>query len=291
MKIAISTESAADLTEELKAQYNIYVTPFTITLGERSDKDGIITGKELIDFTIKTGKLGKTSAINSVEYAAFFEEILKENDEVIHIALSGGITSSAQNAYLASQEFGGKVHVIDSLSLSTGVALEVLMAARLRDAGKSSDEIVKIVEERKMKNQTSFCFETVEFLYKGGRCSGMARFGANLLKLRPQIIMHTELGGKMESGKKFRGPVKKWVMDYVEETLKTFNNPDHELVFITHTIYGEEDYKIVDVVRERLKQEGFKNIIEAVAGATISCHCGPNTLGILYMNDGDHPVA
>lgn len=291
MKIAISTESAADLTKELKEQYHIYVTPFTVTLGERSDKDGVITGKELIDFTMKTGILGKTSAINVAEYTAYFEEILKENDEVVHIALSGGITSSAQNAYIASQEFNGKVHVIDSVSLSTGVALEVIIAAKLRDAGKPSEEIVKIVEERKMHNQTSFCFETVEFLYKGGRCSGMARFGANLLKLRPQIIMHTELGGKMEGGKKFRGPVKKWVMDYVEETLKTFNNPDHELVFITHTIYGEEDYKIVDVVKERLKQEGFKNIIEAVAGATISCHCGPNTLGILYMNDGDHPIA
>ncbi len=118
----------------------------------------------------------------------------------------------------------------------------------------------------------------------------MARFGANLLHLRPQILMKTDTG-KMESGKKFRGPVKKWCPDYVEETLKTFNNPDKEIVFITHTIYGEEDHKIVAWVKERLEREGFRHVYETYAGATISCHCGPNTLGILYLNDGEHPIA
>ncbi|MCQ2800010.1 MAG: DegV family protein [Bacilli bacterium] len=290
MKIALSTESACDLTKELIAEYGVNIIPFTVTIGERSDFDGVITGKDLIDYTIKSGKLGRTSAVNVSEYSEYFAKLLKDHDEVVHIALSSGISSACQNAVIASQEFGGKVKVIDSHSLSTGVALLTIYTSKLIKAGKSSEEIVKLVEDRILSNQTSFCFETVEFLYKGGRCSAMARFGANLLKLRPQILMKADTG-KMESGKKFRGPVKKWAMDYTEETLKTFNNPDKEVVFITHTIYGEEDLKVVDAIKERLIQEGFKTIYVTLAGATISCHCGPNTLGVLYMNDGDHPIA
>lgn len=289
MKIAITCETTCDLPKELIEKNDLHIVPFTVTLGETEGKDGVITGKDLIDYTIRTGQLARTSAVNFSEYHDFFEEMLKSYDRVIHISLSSGISSSCQNAMLAAQEFEGKVHVIDSLSLSTGISLEVLYACRLRDAGKSFEEIYKAVEARIPYNQTSFCFETVEFLYKGGRCSAMARFGANLLKLRPQILMKADTG-TMESGKKFRGPVKKWAMDYTEETLSSFNNPDKELVFITHTIYGEEDHKAVQMVRERLEKEGFRNIIETYAGATISCHCGPNTLGVLYMNDGEHPV-
>lgn len=292
MKIALSTESSADLIPELVEKYKAHIISYTVTLGETEHKDGVdLTGKELIDFTIKTGKLGRTSAINVNEYTQYFQSIFDEGyDEVIHIALSSGITSSCQNAFLAAEEFGGKVKIIDSLSLSTGLSLLAIYAGKLIEAGKSADEVVKLVKERVPGNQTSFCFESVEFLYKGGRCSAMARFGANLLKLRPQIIMHSDTG-KMDSGKKFRGPVKKWVMDYVEETLKSYPNFDKEAVFITHTIYGEEDRQVLDMVRARLKEAGFRNIYEALAGATISCHCGPNTLGILYMNDGEHPVA
>lgn len=290
MKIAITTETTCDLSQELLKKYNIITIPFTVTLGDRSEPDGIITGKDLIDYTMKTGQLGRTSAVNEMEYTEFFTSILKDYDVEIHICLSSGISCAYNNALNAADAFGGKVHVIDSRSLSTGVALEAIYASRLVEAGKSPEEIVKLVEERIPGNQTSFCFETVDFLYKGGRCSAMARFGANLLHLRPQILMKTDTG-KMESGKKFRGPVKKWCPDYVEETLKTFNNPDKEVVFITHTIYGDEDHKIVAWVKERLEKEGFRNVYETYAGATISCHCGPNTLGILYLNDGEHPIA
>jgi len=289
MKIAISAETACDLTKELISEYELNILPFTVTIGDRSDYDGVITGKDLIDFTLKTGQLGRTSAVNVSEFMDHFSKLLKEYDEVIHISLSSGISSACQNAVLASQEFAGKVHVIDSHSLSTGIGLLAIYASKLRKAGKTSEEIVKAVEDRILFNQTSFCFETVEFLYKGGRCSAMARFGANLLKLRPQILMKADIG-KMESGKKFRGPVKKWAMDYTNETLSTFNNPDKELVFITHTIYGEEDLKVVDEIKAKLLTEGFRRVCVTLAGATISCHCGPNTLGVLYMNDGDHVV-
>lgn len=289
MKIALSVETACDLAKDLVAKYEVNVIPFTVTIGDRSDYDGIITGKDLIDYTLQSGNLGKTSAVNVSEFSDYFCKLLKEYDEVIHISLSSGISSACQNAMIASGDFEGKVHVIDSHSLSTGISLLAIYASKLIKAGKTSEEIVKLVEERIPYNQTSFCFETVDFLYKGGRCSAMARFGANLLKLRPQILMKADIG-KMESGKKFRGPVRKWAMDYTEETLKTFNNPDKEVVFITHTIYGEEDLKVIDMVKERLVQEGFRTIYVTNAGATISCHCGPNTLGVLYMNDGDHIV-
>ncbi|MCQ2800011.1 MAG: DegV family protein [Bacilli bacterium] len=289
MKIAISVETAADITKELAERYHIFIIPFTVTLGERSDYDGVITGKDLIDYTIESGKLGRTSAVNVGEYTEHFTKILKEYDEVIQVCLSSGISSAYQNAVVASQDFNGRVKVIDSHSLSCGVSLLALYAAKLVEAGKSSDEVVKLVEARVPYDQTSFCFETVEFLYKGGRCSAMARFGANLLKLRPQILMKTDTG-KMESGKKFRGPIKKWSLEYTEETLKEFNNPDYEVAFIASTVYNEEDYKAVEAVIERVKQAGFRNVYVNYAGATISCHCGPNTIGVFYMNDGEHPI-
>lgn len=289
MKIALSVETASDITKELAERYHIFIIPFTVTLGERSDYDGVITGKDLIDYTIKSGNLGRTSAVNVGEYTEHFTKILKDYDEVIQICLSSGISSAYQNCVIASQEFDGKVKVIDSHSLSCGVSLLALYAAKLLEKGHDSDEVVKLVEDRILANQTSFCFETVDFLYKGGRCSAMARFGANLLKLRPQILMKADTG-KMESGKKFRGPIKKWSLEYLEETLKEFNNPDKEVAFVASTVYGEEDFKAVEAVVDRLKQYGFRNVYVSYAGATISCHCGPNTIGVFYMNDGEHPI-
>ena len=203
---------------------------------------------------------------------------------MIHFSLSSDMSASYSNAVNAANELGGKVAVIDSRTLSTGIALQCIYAKKLVDAGYPFEDVVKMVKERVPFTQASFGCEAVNYLYKGGRCSAMAALGANILHIRPQIIVKD---GKMIPGKKFRGPMEKWVMDYVETTLQEFNHPDYDEVFITYSSAPDD---VVDKVRERLKQAGFKHIMNTYASGTVSCHCGPHTLGILYFNDGPHPV-
>jgi len=290
MKIAISGESICDLGEELLKQYKIHAIPFNVVLGDKEGKDGDITARQLIEFAMETKKPVRTAAVNMMEYLAHFENLLKEYDEVIHICPCLEISSTYQNACNAAKELGGKVHVIDSRALATGIGAQLVYASRLVDAGKTAEEIVKDIEERRWKTNTSLALENIDFLYRGGRCSIIAMLGANLLKLHPQVVLKTE-PGKLTSAKKFRGPLKKWVMEYVEETLKVFNTPDKEMCFLTHTIYDEKDQEILQIAKQRLLDYGFKNVYITYAGATIGCHTGKNCIALIYMNDGDHPVA
>ncbi|MBQ7995740.1 MAG: DegV family protein [Bacilli bacterium] len=283
MRIAISTETTADLNEEVTKQYDIKTLPFSIILGEEVFKDGVKKPSELFEFYEKSGKLPRTSAINREDYKNHFEALRKEYDAVVHIALSSKISSACDSAIAVASEMEN-VYVIDSLSLSSGVALLVLYAKALADAGKSPEEIVKAVEERREFNKTTFVIDSLEYLYKGGRCSKLAMFGANLLKLKPEIIMP---GGAMTVGKKYRGKWEKAVLDYVNDIMKDYSNPDLEHVYITRTTAPEE---LMSEIRDILVKRGFRNIHEAYACGTISSHCGPNTLGVLLLNDGDHPV-
>lgn len=285
-KIAITVETAADFSPELLKKYDIKTIPFTIVMGETMVKDGEAKSQDLFDYVSKTGKLPKTSAVNASEFDAFFKEVLKDHEEIIHISLSKGISCACNNAEEAAKNFNGKVHVIDSHVLSTGIALLAIYAKELVDANYDAETIVKLVKERVPFDQTSFVLENVEYLFKGGRCSALARLGVNLLKIKPQIIM-VPSSGTMKSAKKFRGPTEKWVLDYVETTLNENTNPDLEHIFIT---YSSMEDPIVDKVEARLKEAGFKHIYRTLAGATISTHCGPHCLGILYLNDGPHPI-
>ena len=287
MKICISAETTVDLTKELLAEFDIRTVPFTVILGEEEKADGDVHPSDLFAYTEKTGKLPRTAAINEFQYGEYFKGLLQDYDYVIHFALSSCLSSSCNNSKAASEseELKGKVFVVDSKSLSTGIALQCLYARKLANAGKAPEEIVRLVEERVPFCQASFSLESVNYLYKGGRCSMLQMLGANLLKLKPEIFVKD---GAMVAGAKYRGPMKKVVMEYVEDTLKLFPNPDKEEVFITYSTAPED---VVAAVRERLEKEGFKNIRETLAGATISCHCGPHCLGILFINDGPHPIA
>lgn len=281
MKIAISSDSSLDLTKELVEKYDIHVVPFAIIMGEEQYYDGEVTSKDLFAYTAKTGKLARTSAVNEAQSEEHFRKLLLDHDAIIHFTISSDMSASYQNAVKAAEKFEN-VYVVDSRTLSTGVALQAIYAKKLADKGMSPEEIVSKVKERIPFDQASFAIEAVNYLYKGGRCSGLAALGANLLHIRPQIIVKD---GKMGQGKKFRGPMNKWVKDYVEETLKEYNNPDHSIIFITFSSATDE---AVAWCVERLKKEGFKEIYPTLAGGTVSCHCGPGTLGILYFNDGDH---
>ena len=280
MKIAISTESTLDLPKELQKQFDISVIPFTVILGDKSGFDGDITPLEIFDYVDKTGVLPKTAAVNEFQFEKHFKALLKNYDVVIHISLSSGISSACQNAILAASEMKN-VYVIDSQSLSTGIALLAIYARQLADRGLEPEDIVEKVSARVPFVQASFVINSLNYLYKGGRCSGIARFSAALFRIKPQIIVKD---GKMAPYKKYTGRNEKAVQAYCSDTLDEFNNPDLSIAFVTHSHATPE---MVEIAKLALKRRGFKTIYETTAQATITSHCGPKTLGILYINDGN----
>ena len=280
MKIGISVESTSDLGKELLEKFNISVVPFDITLGDKTYKDGEIATYDIFKYVDETGVLPKTNAINDFGYTEYFEGLKKEYDAIIHICLSSELSSSCGNAMRAAKELKN-VFVIDSKSLSTGIGLLALYAHDLVQEGFMPEEIAKKVAERVDKLQVSFVIERLDYLYKGGRCNSLQLFGANLLKLRPRIVVKD---GKMSADKKYRGNMVKVVTNYCADTLEEFNTPDLTRVFVTYTTATKE---MVDAAKAALEEAGFKNIYETHAGCTIASHCGGNTLGILYFNDGN----
>ena len=280
MKICISAESTIDLSKELLEKYHIRTIPFEVLLGEDEYHDGDITSQDIFDYVAKTKTLPRTTAINEYQYRDYFESILKEGyDAIIHFSLSSQISTSYSQAVRATRKVD-HVFVIDSQSLSTGIALEAIYASQLADKGLSPEEIVEKVNARIPYVQASFVIQTLEYLHKGGRCSGLAMLGAALLRIKPQIIVSE---GKMAPGKKYFGRKSQTVESYCKDTLEQFANPDLSIAFVTHTLATPE---MVAVAIEALKNRGFKTIYETTAGATIASHCGPMTLGILFINDG-----
>lgn len=288
MKIILSAESTVDLSKPLQKEFDAHIIPFTVVIGEEEKKDGDVKGEDLFAYTEKTGKLAHTSAINVGQYLDYFTDLLKDADAIIHFSLSSKITSATGNAITAAKEVeektGKRVIVIDSLSLSTGIAIQVVYCRKLIDKGLPIDEIVSKVLERRPYAQASFALERVDYLYKGGRCSAAAKFFAGALGIKPQILVKD---GAMVSGKKFMGKAVRWVPAYIDATLKQFDNWDPEICFITYTAIPEE---VLQAAEKKLYEIGFKRVERTIAGATISCHCGPGTLGILYYNDGPHPI-
>ena len=280
MRIAVSVESTHDLSVDLLLKYDIKVIPYQINLGELSFKDGRYSTEEMFNLVDKYKQLPKTTAINEFEYTEYFQELRKDYDEVVHICLSSGITSSCGNAERAAKGVDG-VYAVDSLSLSTGIGLQAIYARELANKGLSGAEIAQKLAERRVKMQTSFVIERLDYMHMGGRCSSIALLGANLLKIRPRIIMKD---GKMVSDKKYRGTMKSVIAKYAEELFHDFDTPDLTRVFITYTTATPE---MVEAARAKCESVGFKEIIETHTGGTIASHCGANTLGILYYNDGD----
>lgn len=276
MKIAISAESTIDLTKEILDEFKITTIPYNILLGEESAIDGEITPKEIFAYVDQYKVLPKTSAINKYQFGEYFSQLLKENDAVIHFTLSSDISCTYQNALEVSKEMKN-VYIVDSKSLSTGIALLAIKASKLAQNGKDVNEILEIIKNDVSNVQASFVLNKLDYLKKGGRCSSLALLGANLLKIRPQILVKN---GKMVSGKKYRGTFESCVKNYCEDTLKEFPNFDDSLAFVTYTSAPKE---CEDCAVECLKKAGFKDIRVTYAGGTISSHCGPNTLGILFI--------
>ena len=280
MKIAISAESTIDLTKELLNEFDIQVIPYQIQLGDKDGLDGEITTDEIISFVNEKGVLPKTAAINEYRYTEYFESLLKNYDAVVHFTLSSGLSLACTNAKHAAENLKN-VFVVDTQSLSTGIALLAIHASELANEGLSAKEIYEKCLARVPFVQASFELKRLDYLHKGGRCSGLTLLGANLLKIRPQILVQD---GKMIPGKKYRGNYNHVVKSYCQDVLEKYNTPDLSVGFVTYTTADEE---VIETAKQYLKDRGFKRIYVTRAGATITSHCGEDTLGILYINDGN----
>ena len=287
MKIKITADSTCDIPAELQKEKGISIIPLEVILGAEVIQD---TGWELTQkiyaYEKATGKLPKTAARSSEVYGEFFAEQLESCDAIVHYSISHKCSASLQEAARAALKFDGKVFVIDGYALSTGTALLAFYGCDLRDKGLDAKTIYEESLKRVKHAQTSFIIDRLDYLYKGGRCSRLALFGANLLKIKPTIVMRD---GALEPGKKFRGPTARVVESYVDYIMDTFNKPDLKRCFITHT---EIDPEIVNAVRLQVAERyRFEEVIETVAGAVITSHCGKGTLGVLYINDGGGNVS
>ena len=277
-QIIISSDSTCDLSRELVERYQIKILPMGVSLGDTIYQDGVnITPDEIYAHHEKTGQLPKTSAINMAESAEFFEELTKDGSAVIHFTISSSMSATYNNARVAAEDFED-VYVVDSKNLSTGSGLLVIAAAEMAQQGFAPKEIAEKVGELADCVDASFVVDNLEYLAKGGRCSAVAAFGANLLQLKPCISVKN---GAMGVGKKYRGKFDKVLPGYVADRLANAEDICLDRVFVTH---AGCDAEIVESVEEAVKNTlPFKEVLVTRAGCTVSSHCGANTLGVLFV--------
>ena len=278
MKIKILSDSTCDLSRELLEQHHIGIVPLSVIKDGKDFKDGItITPADIFEHVANGGDLCSTSAVSIGEYADIFEQYVHDYDGIIHINIGSGFSTCYQSACLAAEEFDN-VRVIDSKNLSTGQGLVVLKACELAASMDDLDAIADELRTYTEKVEASFLGDKLDYLVKGGRCSSAAALGANLLSLKPCIEVKD---GKMSVGKKYRGNYAKCLANYVKERLEGRDDIDCSTLFITKTVVSDDCYS---AVLEAVKTYGsFDTVYETNAGCTISCHCGPGTLGILFV--------
>ena len=278
MNIKILSDSTCDLSQEILERYNISLVPLTVVKDGKAYKDGVtITPAEIFAHVAAGGALCSTSANSVGEYADEFAKYVNDYEGVLHINIGSGFSSCYQNACLAAEDFNN-VRVVDSMNLSTGQGLVVLEAVRLAGECQSLDELHDRVQAFTDKVEASFLVDKLTYLVKGGRCSSAAALGANLLNLKPCIDVKD---GKMGVSKKYRGKYQKCLSAYVQEKLEGREDIRRDVAFVTMTGVSDEEYA---AVLEAVKQYGhFETVYETLAGCTVSCHCGPGTLGVLFV--------
>lgn len=278
--IILSADSTCDLGDELRARYNVQYYPFHVILDGQLHADGVDLMPDQIYEVYREKKiLPKTAAINTAEYIEYFKQWVDQGYEVIHLTLGSGLSATYNNCRLAAQELPG-VYAIDSCNLSTGSGHLVIEAGERIAAGMPAAQIAEEVQALASHVQASFVIDTLEFLYKGGRCSALAMLGANMLQLKPCIEVDNT-SGSMNVGKKYRGSLDKALTQYVQDKLDGRNDIRYDRIFITHSGISDERIQLVKKLVE--KYGDFKETFVTRAGCTISSHCGPNTLGILFM--------
>lgn len=278
MNIKIISDSTCDLSQEILDKYNISLVPLSIIKNGETFKDGIdITPDIIYAHVAAGGGLCSTAAVNIGEYEECFGQYSKEYDGIVHVNISSEFSSSYQNACLAAEEFDN-VRVIDSRNLSTGQGLVVLKACELANTCSSLDEIEDQLNEFTGKVEASFLLDRLEYMVKGGRCSAAAALGANLLNLKPCIEVKN---GKMGVVKKYRGNYSKCLANYVKDRLNDRDDLDRGTLFVTHTPVNDECLNAVKAAVDQYAD--FETTYWTEAGCTVSCHCGPGTLGVLFV--------
>ncbi len=279
--VKIISDSTSDLSKELIDKYDIDIIPLHILLGDKEYRDGVdITPQDIYKWADENKTTPKTSAVSIEDTVNVFKKYIDNGDEIITFAISEDMSTTANVMRLAAEELSAtdKIHVIDSANLSTGIGHLVVEAAVLAKEGKSAEDIIDYIEALKGKVRASFVVDTLVYLYRGGRCSGLAAMAGSVLKLHPKIEV---TDGKMHPGKKYRGKINSVVMSYVKDMEEELLKAKKDRVFITHSGC---DSALVEEVRQYLSQLNvFDNIYETRAGGVISSHCGPGTLGVLYV--------
>lgn len=279
--VKITSDSTCDLPPAVLAKMGIDLMPIPIVVDGVTYHDGVDITPQTLFEQVEMGKTCRTSAANSYEYGRFFEKALDGADSVIHFSLSSGFSSCHQNALLAAEGFSN-VHVVDTQNLSSGSGHVVLDAAEMAEDDASVEDILEITSKNIGLVEASFVIDSIDYLYRGGRCSGLEAIGAKMLRIKPCIEVRD---GRMQVGKKYRGKFHKALESYVEDRLTGREDIDYSRVFITHPMCSDET---VETVRAAIREYAdFDEIIVSNAGCTVSCHCGANTLGILFKRKGE----
>lgn len=278
-KVKIISDSTSDLSKELYEKYDVSVIPLPVTLGTDSFLDGIsVTPEDLYNYYNTTKKLPKTAAPAAFTYREEFEKWTSQGYAIICFTIGSGFSVSNTNARMAAEDLED-VYVIDPKNLSTGIGLMIVQAAEWAEEGVPAKEIAARLEVMRDKVEASFVINNLEFLWKGGRCSGVTALGANVLRLKPCIEV---VDGKMSVGKKYRGNLSACLKNYVKDRLAGRTDIDTHRLFITHS--GMDQSDLVPAVWEAVEQyQHFDEILFTHANCTVCTHCGPNTLGILFV--------
>lgn len=278
MRVKITADSTCDLPRSLAERFDVGIVPLYVVKDGQSYRDGVdIVPEDIYTHVESGGDLCTTSAVTVGDYEDFFQREMEGYDAIIHFTIASGMSACYQNACIAAAEME-HIYPFDSQSLSVGIALLAIHAAELAAEGKSVDEILTALEDKRRKLEVSFVVDTLEYLRKGGRCSALAAMGANLLSLKPCIEVRD---GAMGVGKKYRGKMEKCLLDYVRERLEGAQDVEESCVFLVDSGRLPED------LRQRVQQEILRYLPKATvhmtaAGGTICCHCGPGALGVIF---------
>ena len=278
MKIRMTADSTCDLTPEWIRKYQIGIAPLSVIIDGEVFHDGVDVTPRDIFRAAEAGKSVRTAAVNTYEYKEFFRKQLEKCDQLVHVCLSSEFSTSYNDAVEASREVGN-VFVVDSRNLSTGSGLLVLEGMRMINEG--AEDGAAIAEALRAKTglvSSSFVVRTIDYLRRGGRCSGLEALGAKMLHIRPSIIV---ADGKMHPGQKYRGRYEHYLKHYIRDLLENDNNIDFSRVVVVHSPSEEG---LVRFAIDTVKSYGlFREVLEAMAGCTICTHCGPDTLGLMFM--------
>ncbi len=281
--IKIIADSTCDLSKDLIEKYDIAILPLHINLGDEEYSDGVtITPDEIYKWSDANNTTPKTSAASIEDTIEVLKPILDAGNEVVMFCIASGMSTTINVFNMAVQELDAedKVRVIDSANLSTGIGLQVIEAACMAQEGKTLDEIASAIEELKTRVRASFVVDILTYLHRGGRCSGLAALAGGMLKLHPKIVVKD---GVMGPDKKYRGKINSAIMNYAQDMEESLLKAKKDRVFITHSGCDEEAINSVKAYLESLNV--FDEILVTRAGGVVSSHCGPGTLGVLFIEN------